>query len=155
MTQENGRRQSRGSVNLAALGQVIAMLALAVAFSCGSAQANDKKKDNPADFTRVFALTYDEVFQASRQALLRQGWNVTDADKDKGTIRGIVISDEVGGNNKNEFEVHVEVVSSKPETRAAINVTVHHTMMLNDAEVRRWCASHFFTELQKVLATYQ
>jgi len=156
MMQENGRRQTRSSVNLAALGQVIAMMALAVALSCGSAQANNKEKEKPEDYTTVYAFTYDEVFQAADKALMRLGWRVSSKDKDKGIIQGLVIDPNLSvmNYNKNQFELHVETVSSKPETKVVVLIKVHHFFLGNDASDRKICAQDLFTELQKVLATY-
>ena len=104
-------------------------------------------KDNPDDFSRVFNHTYDEVFQASQDAIERIGWFITKADKDKGTITGYGMY----GKNNNTFEIHIEAVSQKPETRAAIAMKTH---LLVGVE-RRGLATKFFVELQKVLVTYK
>jgi hypothetical protein len=147
-------KESRSLVTFAARVIAVGIVALTTAFLSPVAQAKDKNKENPDDYTRVYPFTYDEVFQAAGKALLRLGWNVANSDKDKGIIQGTVIDEYLGGHG-HQFEAHIETISSKPETRVTLGVKVHHEFMLNDAECRRYCARKFFPELQKVLATYQ
>jgi hypothetical protein len=130
-------------VNLAALGQVIVMMALAVAFSSGSAQAKDKEP-----FERIYAYTYEEVFQAAQEAAERQGWSVTSADKD----RGVILGGGVPGCSKCTFEVHIEIVSPKPETR----VTFQFEHCCNwDRRYRQGQSDGYLGDIQKVLVTYK
>jgi uncharacterized protein YndB with AHSA1/START domain len=103
-------------------------------------------KDNPEDFTRIYRHTYDEVFQAVQEEIERKGWFITDADKDKGTITGTFTD------RKYTFEIRIETVSPKPETRVAMNFNwkEHRTGPKYKA-----VALTFFSELQKLLATYK
>ncbi|HKI12552.1 MAG TPA: hypothetical protein VKA02_10585 [Candidatus Acidoferrum sp.] len=126
------------------------VLMLGALIFCGygaSVASGAPGKDNPDDFSRVFNHTYDEVFQASQDAIERIGWFITKADKDKGTITGYGMY----GKNNNTFEIQIEAVSQKPETRAAIAMKTH---LLVGVE-RRGLATKFFVELQKVLVTYK
>lgn len=142
MAEEKRRRQFLSLISLAG----VALVALGIVFFSLAAQG----KDNPEDFTRVYAFTYDEVFQAAEKAVLRLGWNATNSDKDKGTIQG-TLTDDVGGFHVDQFEAHIETVSSQPRTKVALDVKAQH----HSSWVRRTSTDHFFSELQKVLATYQ
>ena len=154
MTRE---KEHRSPVTLAARVIVVGIVALTTAFLSPVAQAKDKNKENPDDYTRVYPFTYDEVFQAAEKALLRLGWRVSGKDKDKGIIQGTVIDQHLSVMNydKNQFEMHIETVSSKPETRITLVVKVHHVWTISDVRTRQVCAEDYFGELQKVLATYQ
>jgi uncharacterized protein YndB with AHSA1/START domain len=103
-------------------------------------------KDKPEEFTRIYNHTYDEVFQAAQEAIERKGWFVTNADKDKGTVSGHMV------NAKHAFEMHIETVSPKPETRVTISVNAKGLGM---GPFRRTSAEGFLSELQKVLVTYK
>jgi len=137
---ENGRFRPFGGLAVATL--VLVLGVLATAFLVPAAPA----KDNPEDFTRIYRHTYDEVFEGAQEAIERKGWFVGDADKDKGTIT----VNGVYGRTKMTFEIHIEPVSPKPETRITIN-GVTKSSGVN----RRDLALQFFTELQKVLVTYK
>jgi hypothetical protein len=104
------------------------------------------KKDQNYESTHVYQHTYDEVFQASQEAIERLGYFVTGKDKDKGTISG---NDADG---RISFDIHIEALNTKPETRVTMNVKF------------KWCFScagsskdaerRLSIQLQKVLATY-
>ncbi len=133
----------------AGVAALVLVLGALIFCGCGAPVASGAPgKDNPDDFSRVFNHTYDEVFQASQDAIERIGWFITKADKDKGIITGYGMN----GNNKNTFEIQIEAVSQKPETRAAIALKTIH--FLTGVE-RRGLATKFFVELQKVLVTYK
>jgi hypothetical protein len=100
--------------------------------------------DNPKAFAQVFRHTYDEVFQASQEAVERHGWFITDANKDRGVISGTVLARE---HTKYTFELRIEAVSDKPETRV--------TITFGAGGMKRDRADGFFIELQQVLATYK
>jgi hypothetical protein len=104
-------------------------------------------KGNPEDFTRVYRYTYDEVFAATQDAIERLGWSVTNADKDKGTITGRGIYNK----NSNTFEIHVETVSPKPETRMTV-VQIKDGIFFSNGKL---AAGQLFSEVQKVLVTYK
>jgi hypothetical protein len=74
---------------------------------------------------------------AAQKALFRQGRAIKKADKDKGIIT-------VSG-----YDVHIETVSPKPETRVTLDIHVKDTL------TRLKLAGRFFVELQKVLSTYE
>jgi hypothetical protein len=110
-------------------------------------------KDNPErlGFSRVYSHNYDEVFEAAQETIERQGLFVKDKDKDKGIINVEgEYPDPYWGNVKMTFQIYVESVSSKPETRVTDR----------DVECKRGRACWGFfrsfpIELQKVLATYR
>jgi len=144
MTQKNECRKLHSSVNMAARGLAVAIMALTAAFLFPSAQAKDIPY-NPDNFTRVYEFNYDEVFQAAQQAMLRRGLNVKEADKDKGIIR-IGFAD-----------LHIEQISPKPEVRVTIDVHLDPKKKYKPGPnyVGLYNANILFGELAKVLATYQ
>jgi hypothetical protein len=129
---------------LAARVIVVGIVALTTAFLSPVAQAKNK----PDDFTRVYAHTFDEVFQAAQNAIEREGGFVGNADKSKGVITGKGIA----GYSGMTWEIHIETISAKPETRLTINIT---SRGIGSGNSRRYAASQFLMEVQKVLATYQ
>jgi hypothetical protein len=107
-------------------------------------------KDKPEDYTMVVLHTYDEVFQAAQTAVERKGWIVTGTDKDKGVITA------KNPDGKCVIELHVEIISQKPETRVTMNIIKNYGFWKKplggwDASVWQMVSS----EMQKVLATYQ
>jgi len=113
-------------------------------------------KDKPENSTRIYTHTYDEVFQASQETIERMGLFITDKDKDKGTI---------SGNGKYRvlcgygpcfmtltFDIRLETVSTKPETRVTIDVKRQASAFnpRGQSEVK----NEFLSQLQKTLATY-
>src|SRR5208337_173225 len=80
---------------------------------------NDKHKTA----TKIYQHTYDEVFQASLEAIERMGLFVTDKDKDKGTISGNGNYTLSSGTASQPwiFDIHIEALNTKPETRVTID----------------------------------
>jgi len=137
----NDSEQSRCSVG-ATVGKLAVML---VALTAASWAPGAPKKDQSHEFTQVYQHTYDEVFQATQEAIERRGYFVTDKDKDKGTISGN------GESGHFTFDIHIEALNTKPETRVAIDVVFKG---LGAGAVRQSVSQKILTEIQKVLATY-
>jgi hypothetical protein len=131
------------------LGIIDHHIAIAVLAAISSVPAA-RAKDNADDFTRVYRHSYDEVWDASHEAIERLGWFVTDTDdKDKGAITG----KGAGPNGKTTFTLHIESVSPKPETRETIDVK--WSGFQGSWGGRKYVAKQLFEETQKVLATYK
>lgn len=137
------------------VGKLAVMLVvLTVASLAPGAPKNDKDgKDGKQETTWVAQHTYDEVFQAAQDAIERLGDIVTDKDKDKGTISGKqVIGDKI------TFDIHVEALNAKPETRVTISSTWDvRCWGCNDklkSRVNSRLQEKLVAEMQKVLATY-
>jgi hypothetical protein len=73
--------------------------------------------------TQIYQHTYDEVLQAAQDAIGRRGMFVTATDKDKGTISGNGSHVPKGGTAVQEwtFDIHIEALNTKPETRVKID----------------------------------
>ena len=110
-------------------------------------------KDKDQKFTRVYQHTYDEVFQASLEAIERLGMFVTAKDKDKGTIAG---NGKTSASITVYFDIHIEAVNTTPETRVTINTTAKGGGVCPGCKSANmnYFKEHFSTELQKVLSTY-
>jgi hypothetical protein len=153
MTQESKRRQFRSSIKLS--GRLVAaIMVLTAAFLFPLAHAKEKPKDNPEDFTRVYAFTYDEVFQAANDALFRAGQHIKVSDKDKGLLSAFTYFPGLGAHCT--IDVRIESISAKPETRVTYKVFECDKL----PRQHKWgpasnYASGFFSSLQKVLATYK
>jgi hypothetical protein len=142
---EGGRSRWVGSIAISAFALVLGVLIFG---GYGASVANGAPgKDKGEDFTRVYRYTYDEVFAATQDAIERLGWSVTNADKDKGTITGRGIYHK----NSNTFEIHVETVSPKPETRMTV-VQIKTGIFFSNGKLE---AGQLFSEVQKVLVTYK
>lgn len=103
--------------------------------------------------TQTYLHTYDEVFQASLEAIERMGLFVTAQDKDKGTISGKGSHQQKGVQLPRDwtFDIHIETLSTKPETRVTINASSRGWVLASEkAAFKQDMAS----ELQKVLSTY-
>jgi len=112
-------------------------------------------KDNPEDFTQIYRHTYDDVFQAAQEAIERRGCVAKDVDKDKGTVTGSGAC-VIGGNGLAymvEFEIHIEPVSPKPETRVTVDAKVK--VKLWAGQLRKKFANELLSEISKVLSTYK
>lgn len=99
--------------------------------------------------TRVYSHTYDDVFQAALEEVERSGCPLENADKDKGII---TYADH--GYFKCTYEIHVESVSPKPETR----VSVDHRCKVSWIDKKSMVASFgesYLGAVQKILATYR
>ena len=146
MPRENQCSRFPGAKHLAARGLVVAIMVLSAAFLFfASGSAKDRPYD-PDDFTRVYGFTYDEVFQAAKDAMLRRGIYVREADKEKR-----IISTVHGGQG---LVVHIEPISPKPEVRVTIDV-LYAKPPKQPGLSRYQSAKSVFDELSKVLATYQ
>jgi hypothetical protein len=133
---------------------IVTFAALWLAVSIPVASAKDK----PEDFTRVYRHTYDDVFAATKDTIERMGMFVAEEDKDKGFISGrgdYQTSNAYGPVNKPmTFEIRIESVSPKPETRVSI-INIHHKGWIASMGLHRYFAVNLLTELQKVLSTYK
>ncbi|MGO9863141.1 MAG: hypothetical protein ACLPLR_05990 [Terriglobales bacterium] len=143
---ECGRSRCRAGV---AVGK-LALIVLAVLTATSSAPASEQEMNQEG--SQIYQHTYDEVFQASKKAVERKGWFVTASDKDKGTITGTM------GNTKNSFNIHVEALNTKPETRVTLQIKWYYKKQWlvskqMEQDGRNWVNS-FLSELQKVLSTY-
>jgi len=118
---------------------LIMLVVLTVAPMALGASRNDKD----VEFRQVYRHTFDEVFQASQEAIERLGWFVTGIDKDKGIISCSFM------NSKVTFDLQMETVSQKPETQVTI-------VFIKTGRVTKDSIWHTVsTELQKVLSTYR
>jgi len=150
---EHGQFRSLGRLTAAALAALLGVLIFggfaAALPKPGGALSGVPNKDKDQEFTRVYQHTYDEVFQASLETIERMGLFLTDKDKDKGTISGNGAYD-FGGNRprKGTFDIHIEALNTKPETRVTINAKFRG--------MKDWAfPERFLSELQKVLSTYK
>ncbi len=137
MSQNNGCGRFRYTV-----GAVVATLALVLAVLTLASRIQGAPNKDP-DSTRIYRHNYDEVFQAVPEAIKRAGLIVTDKDKDKGTIDGI------GMGGKLTFDLHIEVLSDKPETRVTANVKVKGMFMGTWGPIY---TEKILTQLQQVLS---
>jgi hypothetical protein len=100
------------------------------------------------EVSRVYQHTYDEVFQASQEAIERMGLFLVDKDKDKGTISGNGVYKWAGKDCT--FDIHIEALNTKPETRVTINAKVKGIVVGSEAKLK----ADFLAMLQQVLSTY-
>lgn len=152
MRRERENKHPGAFFTLIAGGLVIALVVWAAAFLVPAAQA----KDNPEDNTRVYRHSYDEVFQATQEAIERIGCFVKDTEKDKGIITGNGKCARGGpGYLFNvEFQIKIETVSTKPETRVTLTMKTKGTFLGAQGPARNF-RNDLFMELQKVLVTYK
>ncbi len=103
--------------------------------------------------SQVYQHTYDEVFQASQEASERLGYSVTAKDKDKGTISGNGAFDPQNGMAPTQctFDILIETLNAKPETRLTINVKAKSMF---GGRVEKAFKLRFLGEVHKVLSTY-
>jgi len=135
-----------------AVALVLGILIFGVYGAPSASAAPNKDKDEA--FTRVYQHTYDEVLQASLEAIERMGMFVTARDKDKGTIAGY---GTIGNDVKVSFEIQIAALNTNPETRVTINTTAQNQRRLCPnckPEAMNQFKARFSTELQKVLSTY-
>lgn len=113
-------------------------------------------KDNDEQSTRICSHTYDEAFQAAQETIERMGLYVTDKDKDKGTISGNGKYKRLDWDhlNKYTFDIHIETLNTKPETRVTINAKTGGVMGIRSLKENA-LKEDFLSELQKVLSTYR
>jgi hypothetical protein len=137
-------------------GLIAVALMLGVVMVCGNAASSPEPSGAlPAvpnrGTTQVYDHTYDEVFQASLDAIERMGVFVAAKDKDKGTISGKGKYLFPGGGAPITFEIHIEAVSTKPETRLTTNCKATG---LAARVTEQTFVDKFPIEVQKVLSTY-
>jgi hypothetical protein len=134
------------------------LVVLTVASLAPGAPKKDKDKDNDQPSTWTYQHTYDEVFQASLEAVERMGLFVTDKDKDKGTISGNGNYQLRGGHvpRKWTFDIHIEALNTKPETRLTIDCERkdHSSVGANAKHTEAMFRGDLSSEAEKVLATY-
>ncbi len=124
----------------------------ALIFSAFAGPSASGSPGNDKELTRVYQHTYDEVFQASQEAIERMGLYVTAKDKDKGTISGNGNYQPPGaGRFEWTFDIHIETLSTKPETRVTINANAGSGC---GAGCRNAFKQDMAGNLQKVLSTY-
>lgn len=112
-------------------------------------------KDKNQEMTWVYSHTYDEVFQACQEVIERMGLFVAAKDKDKGTISGNGKYQMTGeGFTPITFDVRIEALNTKPETRVTISNLKVKKEFLDRPVVERGFKGQFPVELQKVLSTY-
>ena len=144
----------RSSVD--ATAGMLALMALVVLTVASLASgAPNKDKDQNEEPTRIYQHTYDEVFQASLDAIERMGMFVTEKDKDKGMIRGNGTYRVAPNNFDTTFDMHIETVSANPQTRVTINAHVKlHMGAYGYRHLDKKFDQDLFSEVQKVLSTY-
>jgi hypothetical protein len=133
-----------------------------VVLTFASLASGAPKKDQDQETTRIYQHTYDEVFQASQEAIERLGCFVT--DKDKGTVSGSVQIIQKPGSDPVDypFDLHIEALNTKPETRVTINTDKWKSIRWRGPTFSGWQIKakessfkvKLMSELQKTLATY-
>jgi len=152
---EHGRSRWAGRVAVVAFALVVSILILggyaASSPKPGGAPPAAPKKD--AASSQVYQHTYDEVFQASQEAIERMGLFLVNKDKDKGTLNGNGPYQEPGftGTFKMTFDILIETLNTKPETRLTISTQAKG--MVASHELKSF-NQRFLSEVQKVLSTY-
>jgi hypothetical protein len=113
-------------------------------------------KDTDEQTTQIYQHTYDEVFQAAQDSIERLGCAVKNADKDKGIITGdgVCATGPGGHTHKVAFDMLIETVSPKPETRVTINVTSISIFKPDKKSLQMKFTADMFREMHKVLSTY-
>ena len=125
----------------------------------GCVNLSPEAKFPPADYPQVYFHTFDECMDAAPTAIERLGWKITNVDKDKGTIAGAV---PLGyplpgfvpsGASEQPFEIHIETVSSKPETRVTLVELKTFATHGFGSQLNKSRAEQFSIEFSKALAT--
>jgi len=135
---------TRGAV----VGFVLVLGALVLGGFAGPLASGAPNNDKHKTATRIYQHTYDEVFQASLEAIERMGLFVEDKDKDKGTISGNGVYKWAGKDCT--FDIHIEAINTSPETRVTINAKVKGIIPGSESKLK----ADFLAMLQQVLATY-
>jgi hypothetical protein len=151
MTREN--ELGRSQLTFAPVLGKLALVALSVSALAACASGLPSTEE---DFTRTYGRTYDEVFQASQEAVERMGLFVKTQDKDKGTITGEGTYTPKGytGPSKFVFTINIKILNDKPETSATITAERKGGPLGREGGEARF-RDEFLIELQKVLATYR
>jgi hypothetical protein len=147
--------RSRCSVG-ATVGKLALMMLMVLPAASLAPGAPNKDKDQNEESTQIYQHTYDEVFQAAQDSIERLGCAVKNADKDKGIITGdgVCATGPGGHTHKVAFDMLIETVSPKPETRVTINVTSISIFKPDKKSLQMKFTNDMFSELHKVLATY-
>jgi hypothetical protein len=151
-----GQSQCRVGVTIGKLA-LITLVALTATFLSPPVQAKDKL---PEETSQVYQHTYDEVFQASQDAIERLGCFVTAADKGSGTITGggkcATYHACPGASLKVDFQMKIETVSAKPETRVSVDAKTKGEFGAYACVggARKNFKDLLLNEVQKVLSTY-
>jgi hypothetical protein len=150
----NECRQSR-SIAGAVIGR-LALIALVVLIAA-PVNSGASKNEKDQETTRIYQHTYDEVFQASQEAIERMGMFLENKDKEKGTISGSGVYKGAGGPTHTitiKFDIRIETVSTKPETRVTVNAKAKGGPFGGDGGWGKHFVLDYMGEVQKVLATY-
>lgn len=132
-----------------------ALFVLVVALIAASLAPATPSKDEYKESARIYSHTYDEVFQASLEALERMGLFATEKDKDKGTISGNGKYKPTGWQAPLSFvfDARIETLNSKPETRVTLRFKKKGAWGMGREEDQ--FGADFHSEVLKVLATYR
>lgn len=150
----NARRAGVVAVALVLGVLIIGGYAMALPRSGGALPAAPNK-DKTQELTQVFDHTYDEVFQASLEAIERSGLFASAKDKEKGTISGSGNYPFTGNGGTGyveiTFDIHIEIISTKPETRITVNAKAKG---FGGSSFAKRFNPLFLGDVQKVLSTY-
>jgi len=128
---------------------VLAALCISAITSPTSAAPADKGRDKKgSEFAKVYAYTYDEVFEGAQEAIEQRGWLVTAAEKEQGVIAGRPASPECSIT----FTFHIQPIEArgpKPATKVTIAVNSHGFGCL---ELRERVAGTLFNRLFMALS---
>ncbi len=153
------------------------LLGLCVVFwTCVSASGapGDKKEQSDKSqaiaegcTTQVFRHTYDDVFQATKEALERKGQILDTIEKERGTISYKTEMIRIGrlySQNacKMVIDLRIESLASTAEPRTRVTVTARDggsepKLCRKPYGTAKWedgCFKSFFSDIQKVLVTY-
>ena len=102
---------------------------------------------------RVLEFTDEEVFEATKSAMLRLGYNTHGNELKKGMISANGYY-ECGGSLRPPvtMAVYFKQLNTKPETKLTIILDRHDTQCWGSGESK--AANQLATEIQKVLSTY-
>lgn len=124
--------------------------------NAGGPLPNAPKKDQ--EFSHIYDCTLEEAFHASDEAVKRMGLFVDVTDKDKGLLSGGGQYHLMCGagpcDMKLTFEIHIEPVSNKPETRVTVEAKRKTRLVGWGGGITQF-KNDFLRELQKVLVTYR
>jgi hypothetical protein len=102
---------------------------------------------------RTVEFTKDEVFDATKSAMLRLGYNVEVSNKKEGMVAASGFYTNCGGNKPPvTMAVYIKQVSKKPETKLTILLDRHDYQCWGAGETM--AANQLAGEIQKILSTY-
>lgn len=131
-----------------ALALVLGVLIIGGSATCLPNPGGALPAGSSKEVSRVYQHTYDEVFQASQEAIERMGLFLVSKDKEKGTISGNGVYKWAGKDCT--FDIHIEAINTSPETRVTINAKVKGIIPGSESKLK----ADFLAMLQQVLATY-